>query len=318
MKKFLIVAAVMSLCAMSVVIASPIGEKNVFRIEWSKRDWSTLSEPAKEDLYVRWIDAADRGEFFLVRNRVDESFRQEGLQNLSDSEGNAASEFVYHGFPRLEVLGDELRSSVTGRIQCCLGRGLVAKLSSNPKFDDFMYRPSVMMNEEPLLCIFERMEMSQAVAWARVNWPQSSWETNCLFSTSGPLPDCSLPLYSLSTGCCFRLDIKELRFSDSFSDPSLIPEDQIEWYRSLADATKKGSWMVTLSSREASELLYVLLGEERYKSRVKPGWFAPAESLRTLETEIGKSLAHLKYNPEELEKLREKRSERSKILWDMR
>ena len=75
---------------------------------------------------------------------------------------------------------------------------------------------------------------------------------------------------------------------------------------------------ISISRRDASEMFYVLLGEEGYKSRVKPGWFAPAESLRTLETEIGKSLAHLKYNPEELEKLREKRSERSKILWDMR
>ena len=61
---------------------------------------------------------------------------------------------------------------------------------------------------------------------------------------------------------------------------------------------------VQISRREASEMLYVLLGGEKYAERRKAAtWLIPAEEMSELSTELGKSLQFYKTHEDERKKL---------------
>jgi hypothetical protein len=60
-----------------------------------------------------------------------------------------------------------------------------------------------------------------------------------------------------------------------------------------------------LSKREASEMLYVLLGDSEYAKRQLPEGFAKGDDLAELKTSLGKDLYYYKAHPEKLKQLRE-------------
>lgn len=280
--------------------AQNISAKNVLQgLAGESCAWDELDELVQQDLSVKLIKSSDCGEWYLWRNRADEAFRFVDFQSYDEERRNQIVKLLLAGGFRIELLSDIFRSSVTGRVFCCDVRTHVGRISSMISADDLFYRPSLFVREVPMLGVLCKCNGNSINEIASARGASSISELR----KGKRSADCDLQVFTLSPGCCFRVDIEDAERSNSFTAETIIPSESMAEYRMMVDNSHKGCQLISLSPREASEMLYVLLGDKEYCRRVQSNWFATTKELSVLTTNMGRSLCRLKSNPQELSQM---------------
>lgn len=262
--------------------------------------WQSLSESAKKHSLVSLLSACDIGKAMFVRNRIDEGFRFSDLDKLDDKTRKLFYWFVEHGFDRLEILSDPAEAPSAGRIYCCAGTRTMI-LRSGDGGDKNCYLPKILATDEPMLVFFNELSLASAIEKADAVC-QDDDERRAVKQCEGF--DCDAKFMSFIPGCAYRIDVQEFGDSDSFSRKGLVSADMISPLRQQVENARKLSGLVTLTRREVSELLFVLLGEAEYCSRVADAkWLLAPEDMAEPSTELGKALRFYKTHAKEYKDL---------------
>ncbi len=262
--------------------------------------WQSLSESAKKHSLVSLLAACNIGKAVFVRNRIDEGFRFNDLDKLDEKTRKLLYWFVENGFNRLEILGSPAEAPSADRIYCYAGATTMS-LRSGDGEDKDRYLPKILATDEPMLVFFNELSLASAIEKADACC-QNNDERQVNKQFAGI--DSGARFMSFIPGCAYRIEVQEFENTDSFSRKGLISSDMISPMRQQVKKARKLSGLVTLTRREVSELLLVLLGENEYCSRVADAkWLSAPEDMTEITTELGKALRFYKTHEKEYKDL---------------
>lgn len=266
-------------------------------------EWGGLSAMAQRRALHDLLRAADTCDFCILRNRADEGFRMSDIEQLPESQQVIYVGLMERGFARLENLGGSCTAFTSDRVYCFTGRGGRKSLRSSDGTILTHYSPKILVTDDPLLIVGRPIDVRSAVDVAIKNCPRPNDE---MLQRVALAPDIgrSSDILQVVDHLVFRLGIEDFAGTDSFSKNGVLPDDMMPIIRRRVETARSVSGMLTLSRRDVSELMLVLLGKEKYAERRKAAtWLIPAEEMAELSTELGKSLQFYKTHEDERKKL---------------
>lgn len=244
--------------------------------------WERLPCVASKELtgrLLRWADA-DRIGLFKI-----ESGQIASVEEQKDGLDIKYARLLLSGF-----LPAHRMDSINVRKECFF---LIQSSANEPNArcgfagDFYMYRPSVLRPGVLLLTVFSpasKEDVDRSLTVFSKMFPRGS-EIEEIVSTSEKETSFVVQsvldhIFKLDEACVFSVDMTTEKRRRGPGEP------------------------IALSRHEASELLYVLLGGEKYAERRKAAtWLIPAEEMAELSTELGKSLQFYKTHEDERKKL---------------
>ena len=251
--------------------------------------WGMLHECAKTNILIETITAIYNGAFpLIVRNRADESFRLGNINDEPEEIRTFVQGLLLRGFYSLETIELAKNQNIPARVYCVGQNKWISRELRNA--NNCKYRPNMLATDEPILGFFLNVEPDSALEIAKTN---SFPSIDCLYPLPArpPLEHIRHSFVHAVPGTFFALDLPELANTGSFSKHSAIPGNQLEKYRFHVKEAKKNSGLVILSIREASEILYAVLGKESYARIVNPQFLLPADMLEIAITDAGKAFS---------------------------